>query len=73
MGIIGAMENFWKSNKWGVEYKGGWRNGFDRKQKTQIAEVNISNKHIYLYAIRVFKLFLVFLYAVSISLCTAVN
>ena len=44
----------------------GWTNGCDRKQKAQIVEVDISNEHIYSYLIRVFKLFLVFLYEVSI-------
>ena len=71
-GIIGGMENFWKTNKREVGLKKG-KSGWERKQKTQIVEVDISNKHTYSYVIRFSKLFLVFLYAFAILLCTAVN
>ena len=30
--------------------KRGWKSGWDRRQKTQIVEVDISNEHIYSYA-----------------------
>ena len=53
MGIIRGMENFWKTNRWGG-IKGGLRSGWDRKQKTQIFEVDISNKHGYSYAVLIF-------------------
>ena len=32
-GIIGGMENFWKTNKKGVGLKKGWKSGWERKQK----------------------------------------
>ena len=39
---------------------------WDRRQKIQIVEVDVSNKHVCSYATPFLKLFLVFLYAVSI-------
>ena len=41
--------------------------------KTQIFEVTILNEHIYLYALRSFKIFFAFLFGVSIWLQAAVN
>ena len=41
--------------------------GFEHKI-TQIFEVTILNEHIYLYALRSFKLFFAFLFGVSIWL-----
>ena len=43
------------------------------KIEAKIGGVNITNEHFYLYAIHFFKLFLAFLYAVSIWLCGAMN
>ena len=42
-------------------------------RKHKIVEVDILSKHIYSYVICFLKLFLVFLYAVSIFLCSSVN
>ena len=46
VGVIGGgVEIFWKTYIRGVE------SGWGRKQKAQIVEVSISNKHIYPYAV----------------------
>ena len=57
MGIIGGMEHFYKTNKRRGWNKGECQSGWNRKQTIQIVEVDISNKHIYSYAVRFFKLF----------------
>ena len=46
-GIIRGDGKFLENNKRGVEIKGGWKNVWDRRQKTMIDEVDISSRHIF--------------------------
>ena len=67
-GIIGGGSKIFEKLIKGGWNKRGMENGWDRKQKKRIVEVDISNKQISSYAIRFFKLILALMYAVSIFL-----
>ena len=56
----------------GVGIKGGWKSGWDRKQKMQIIEVDISNRHIVIWN-SLFKAVPCISVRSIYFLCTAVN